>query len=190
MASDAGIVAVTELRSERLRLRGLVANDAPFILELVNEPSWLRFIGDRGVRNLDDARAYIANGPQASYARHGFGLYLVERAADAAPLGLCGLLKRDALEHADIGFAFSPRHWGQGYAGEAARAVLADARDRLGLARVLAITNPDNAASIGLLEKAGFRFQRRFRLPGEESEVKLFELAFPLSPGATSTLSR
>ena len=183
MASESDAAAAVELRSDRLRLRALVAADAPFILELVNEPSWLRFIGDRGVRNLDDARAYIANGPQASYARHGFGLYLVERTADAESLGLCGLLKRDALEAADIGFAFSPRHWGQGYAGEAARAVLADARERLGLARVLAITNPDNVASIGLLEKIGFRFQHLFRLPGEQTEVKLFELAFPLSPG-------
>ncbi|HZR36068.1 MAG TPA: GNAT family N-acetyltransferase [Nevskia sp.] len=161
------------LQTPRLTLRRLVAEDAPFILVLVNDPDWLRFIGDKNVRDLDGARAYIANGPAATYARCGYGLWLVEL-RDGTPIGLCGLLSRDTLPHPDIGFAFLPQYRGQGYAREAAAATLAHARGPLGLERVLAITSPDNAASGKLLEKIGLRLVGLHRMPGETREVKLY----------------
>ena len=162
------------LATERLILRRLTAEDAAFILRLVNEPSWLRFIGDRGVRDLDDARRYIFDGPVASYERQGFGLYLVERKEDRAALGLCGLIKREALEDVDIGFALLPEHWGKGYAGECAAAVLAQAREEFGLRRLIAITTPDNDSSIRVLEKLGFQFERMVKLAAGDTELKLF----------------
>lgn len=166
------------LETERLQLRCLTTDDAEFILELLNEPSWLRFIGDRGVRTLEDARAYIVNGPGAMYERHGVGLYLVESKSDATPLGICGLIRRDALEDIDIGFAFVPRHWGKGYALESAAAVLEHGRDSLGLRRIVAITSLDNDSSIRLLEKLGMTFERTLRMPGETEDVKLFGIDF------------
>jgi RimJ/RimL family protein N-acetyltransferase len=166
------------LDTDRLILRELSLEDAPFILELVNEPSWLRFIGDRGVRDLAGARAYLQNGPIAMYARHGFGLYRVELKEDGTPMGMCGLIKREGLPDADIGFAFFPRFWGRGYAQEAALAVLSYGRTKLGLKRILAIVNPDNHSSIKLLEKMDFKFQRMVRMPGEAADVRLFEIQF------------
>lgn len=148
------------IETARLRLQHFVPDDAEFILQLVNEPSWLEFIGDKGVRNLDDARSYLINGPLAMYQRCGHGLYRVELKSTGQAIGTCGLIKRDTLEHVDIGYAFLPAHWGQGYAAEAARATLDYARDGLGIKRVLAITAPHNVRSIGLLEKMGLRFER------------------------------
>src|SRR5438552_2883098 len=136
------------LETERLRLRWLSAEDAAFMLELVNDPAWLRFIGDRGVRTLEDARGYILNGPVAMYRRVGFGLYLVELKQSRTPIGICGLIKRAGLEDVDIGFAFLPAFCGQGYAYESASAMIAYAQDTLGLYRVVAITAPDNQRSI------------------------------------------
>ena len=162
------------LETERLVLRRLSVEDAPFVLGLVNEPSWIRFIGDRGVRTLEDARSYILKGPVAMYERLGFGLYLTELKEGAVPLGMCGLIKRDSLPDVDIGFAFLPRFWGKGYALEAATAVLAHGKRALGLERIVAITSPDNQSSIKLLEKLGFRFERRLVLAGDTSEVNLF----------------
>ena len=158
----------------RLRLSRLTPGDAPFILELLNDPDFLRFIGDRGVRNPDDAVAYIQNGPAASYQRHGFGLYLVTVRESAVPAGICGLLRRDTLDDADIGFAFLPAFRGQGYALEAAAAVMRHAERDFGLARVVAIVSPGNQASRRLLERLGFRFERLIRLGEETAEVELF----------------
>ncbi|MFA6957464.1 MAG: GNAT family N-acetyltransferase [Thermoanaerobaculia bacterium] len=173
-----------ELETARLRLRRLTADDAPFILELLNEPSWIRFIGDRGVRTLDDARRYIAEGPAAMYERHGVGLLLVESKGDGDRLGMCGLLRRDALPDLDIGFAFLPRHWGRGYAFESAAAVLEHARRDLGVARILAITSLDNDSSIRLLEKLGLVFQRVLRMPGDDEELRLFAIELGSGAGA------
>ncbi len=163
---------VTE--TDRLVLRWLEPDDAPFILELVNQPSWLRFIGDRGVRTLDDARAYIANGPLDMCRRLGFGLFAVELKASGGAIGLCGLLKRDVLPDVDLGFAFLPAHWGQGYANESANAVVAFAESTLGLERIVAITSPDNQASIRLLRKLGFGLERMVRLSDEGSDLELY----------------
>jgi len=167
---------MTVLETDRLTLRHLTLEDAEFILQLLNEPSFLHFIGDRGVRNVDDARNYILQGPIASYERFGFGLYLTEVTATRAPIGICGLLKRESLEDADIGFAFLPPFWRQGYAFESAAAVITYGKDVLGKNRVLAITSLDNDASIKLLEKLGFRFERVTQLSEDAPEVKLFGL--------------
>jgi RimJ/RimL family protein N-acetyltransferase len=165
---------MTVLTTDRLVLRHLSLDDAEFILGLVNEPSWLQYIGDRGVRTLDDARAYIRNGPVDMYERLGYGLYLVELAGLHQPIGICGVLKRDTLDDADIGFAFLPGYWGQGYAYESASAVLAYARKTLGMTRVLAITSLDNYRSIKLLEKMGFSFDRMVVLGENQPESRLF----------------
>jgi RimJ/RimL family protein N-acetyltransferase/protein tyrosine phosphatase (PTP) superfamily phosphohydrolase (DUF442 family) len=167
-------VPIVETETDRLRLRRLDTSDASFILRLVNEPSWLRFIGDRGVHDLDGARRYIAEGPQRLYDNHGFGLFLVERRSDALPLGLCGLIKRDTLPDVDIGFAFLPEHWSQGYAREAAEATLRYARERHHLPRVIAITSLDNVASGRLLERIGLQFEGTMRLAGSDEDVRVF----------------
>jgi RimJ/RimL family protein N-acetyltransferase len=165
---------VALLETARLALRNLSEDDAPFMLGLLNEPSFIRNIGDRGVRTLDDARDYITRGPVASYARFGFGLYLVELKAPRAPIGICGILKRDALPEPDIGFAFLPAYWSQGYAFESASAVKDYARGALGLTRLLAIVNPTNGGSIRLLEKLGFTCESVMRLGAESHDVQVY----------------
>jgi RimJ/RimL family protein N-acetyltransferase len=162
------------LETERLVLRHLSADDAEFILELLNEPSFIRYIGDKQVRNLDDARKYIADGPVRSYQQNGFGLNLVQLKSVTTPIGICGVLKRDTLPDPDIGFAFLPAFWNQGYAFESAAAVMRHAREDLEMHRLLAITSPDNEASEKLLLKIGFRFARLVQLADDSPEVKLF----------------
>jgi RimJ/RimL family protein N-acetyltransferase len=164
------------LETARLRIRELTPADAPFILALLNDPSFIQNIGDRNVRTLDDARRYIEAGPMASYARHGFGLCLVELMDGGEPIGICGVLKREELPEPDIGFAFLPAYRSQGYAMESAAAVLAYARKSLRLGRVLAIVNPSNDASIRLLQKLGFVFEHMVRLNDRSAELKLFAL--------------
>ncbi len=165
---------MTILETERLRLRRLSLDDAAFILELLNEPSFLHFVGDKGVRTLDDARDYILTGPMASYERHGFGLYLVERKEKGIPMGICGLLKRDALDDVDVGFAFCPAFWLQGYAFESASAVIAYGRRALGLNRIVAVTQSDNVGSIKTLEKIGLTFEKMISLSEDGPEIQLF----------------
>lgn len=175
------------LETPRLALRSIAAGDAAFILELLNDPAFLRHIGDRGVRTLDDARAYIDKGPGASYARHGFGLWLVERREDGRPIGMCGLLKRDNLDDVDVGFAYLPAYRGQGYAFEAADAVMAHGRRVLGIDRIVAIVSPDNADSIRLLGKIGLVFERRIDLNGDGRETSLYVPA-PVPPAQGSSV--
>lgn len=162
------------LETERLRLRRITSDDAEFILELLNQPSFLRYIGDKGVRNIEDALRYIQTGPQASYGQFGFGLYLVELKESGIPIGMCGLLKRETLPDVDIGFAFLPDYWFKGYAFEAAAAILKYGREVLGLARIVAITSLDNEASIKLLEKIGLSFEGLIKLTEDQPEVRLF----------------
>lgn len=161
--------------TKRLFLCRLTTKDAPFILELVNDPSWIRYIGDKGVKTLKDARDYIRNGPQKSYTQLGFGLYVAKIKSNDKPIGICGLLRRDTLDDADIGFAFLPAHTGKGYAFESAQAVLKHAHTFLGMKRILAITSPDNARSIKLLEKLGFGFIKMMTLSPDAEEIRLFE---------------
>jgi RimJ/RimL family protein N-acetyltransferase len=162
------------LETDRLSLRWLSTEDAVFILELLNEPSWLQFIGDRGVRTLEDARTYILTGPVEMYTRLGFGLYMVELKEGGIPIGICGLVKRDFLDDVDVGFAFLPAYWGQGYAYEAASAVIAYGAEVLNLKCIVAITALDNHRSARLLEKLGLRFERMVSYPGEDQEIRLF----------------
>lgn len=162
------------LETDRLVLRRLDVDDAPFIIELLNDASFIRFIGDKGVRTLDEARTYILNGPVASYQKFGFGLNAVDLKEANGSIGICGILKRDTLPHPDIGFAFLPAYWNKGYAYEASAAVLEDARKNLSIERVLAITTPDNEASAKLLVKLGLRFDRLIKLSEGADEVKLF----------------
>jgi RimJ/RimL family protein N-acetyltransferase len=168
------VAEIPVLETERLVLRRLTTDDAPFVLELLNDPAFLRYIGDKGVRTHADACRYIETGPMASYERHGFGLLRVELKDGGEPIGMCGLLKRDYLADVDIGFALLPAHRSKGYTLEAASAVLAHATGALGLERVLAITSPDNVASVGLLERLGFRFERMARPAESEPAVKVF----------------
>ena len=162
------------LETERLTLRWLTTEDAPFILTLLNDPGWLQFIGDRGVRTIEDARSYILNGPAAMVERLGFGLYLTERKTDGEPIGICGLIKRDGLDDIDIGFAFLPQFCGFGYAFEAAHAVMGLGKNKFGLSRIVGITAPDNLTSIKLLEKIGMKYERTLQLPKIEGESMLF----------------
>ena len=164
------------LETERLVLRHFKPSDAAFILELVNEPGWKKYIGDRGVNSLDDARRYIETVPLASYAKHGFGLWAVELKDGGSLVGMCGLIKRDTLEDVDIGFALLSRFEGRGYAREAANATLAYARDQLGLTRVVAITTEHNHRSGILLERAGMSYEGTISQGGEA--LRLFGIDF------------
>lgn len=162
------------LETERLRLRKISEDDAEFILRLLNEPSFIENIGDRQVRSLEDARRYIRDGPVASYEKFGFGLWMVVLKESGVSLGMCGLLKRDSLEDIDLGYAFLPEYWSQGFASEAARATLDYASHKLAAKRVLAITNPDNQGSIRVLEKLGFRSQGLIKFGDEDRDTALF----------------
>jgi RimJ/RimL family protein N-acetyltransferase len=162
------------LETERLILRQLTTDDAEFILELVNDPSFIRNIGDRNVRTIDDACAYILKGPVASYAKNGFGLYLVQLKETGESIGMCGLIKRDTLEDVDIGYALLPRYWAKGYAVEAARATMAYGKDVIGLKRLVAIVDPANEGSIRLLDKLGLRYEKMVRLSADDIDLKLF----------------
>jgi [ribosomal protein S5]-alanine N-acetyltransferase len=154
------IAATPVLETERLRLRHLSEADAPFMLGLLNDPDFLRNIGDRGVRTLDQARHYILTGAVASYQQHGFGLDLVESKQSGTGVGICGLLRRDSHPDVEIGFAFLPTARGQNFAFESGRAVLDFGIHSLRLPRIVALTAPDNRASIRVLEKLGFQFDR------------------------------
>jgi RimJ/RimL family protein N-acetyltransferase len=165
---------VQVLKTERLVLRHLGPADAPFILRLLNEPSWLENIGDKGVRTTAEAQRYIETGPAEMYGRLGFGLYQVRLTISDAPIGMCGLLKRETLEDVDLGFAFFPEFWGNGYAREAAAAVLSYARNRLGLARIVAITARNNDASRRVLEKLGFELERSVQIETGGEELLLY----------------
>ncbi len=162
------------IETVRLGLRRLTAADAPFMLDLLSQPSFIENIGDRGVRTLEQARAYIEKGPVASYGHHGFGLYLVVVKDTGEEAGICGLVKRDGLDDVDIGFALLPKHWKKGFAVESAQAVKDYAARVVRLERLVAITSPENWPSIRVLETIGLSFERTVRLAPEAEELKLF----------------
>jgi [ribosomal protein S5]-alanine N-acetyltransferase len=162
------------IETPRLSVRHLGSGDEPFILELLNQPSFIRNIGDRGVRSIEDATEYIRKGPAASYERFGFGLFHVALKDFGTPIGICGLLKRDSLDDVDIGFAYLERYWGQGYALEAAQAVMDFGWNTAGLKRIVAITATHNEASMRLLEKLGMRYEGVIKLPGAAGDTNLF----------------
>lgn len=162
------------LETERLLLRQLSEADAPFMLELMNEPDFHRFVGDRGLRTTEDAAAYLVDKILPSYERFGFGFYLVELKPGGPPIGICGLVKRETLEWVDVGFAFLEAFRGKGYAFEAAKAVIENGRTIFGLTQIAGVTAPDNQISIRLLEKLGLRYEKRIHLPGYGDESLLF----------------
>lgn len=168
--------SIDPIETERLILRPLTEGDAGFIFELVNDPSFIQNIGDRNVRTLEDAKRYITNGPVASYARNGFGLYLVELKDTGQPIGMCGLIRRNMLNDVDIGYAYLPRYWSKGYAIEAALAMKQYAREVIGLKRMVAVVDPQNTGSIRLLEKLGMTFERMVKLAEDDIELKLFSI--------------
>jgi RimJ/RimL family protein N-acetyltransferase len=164
------------IETERLTLRLFTKADAEFVLGLLNEPSFIQNIGDRGVRTLEDAEGYMEKGPISSYVQNGFGLYVVASKVTGESIGMCGLIKRDGIEDVDIGYAFLPRFWSRGYATEAARAVMKYARDVVRLKRVVAIVDPLNQPSIRVLEKLGMRFEKMIKLAADDIELKFFTL--------------
>ena len=167
------------LKTDRLVLREVTEADAAFLLDLLNSPGFLENIGDRGVRDEEQARAYIHDRVFASYRDHGFGMWLTEQVSDGKPVGLAGLVKRDGLDVPDVGYAFIQRAWGQGYAQEAAAAVLAHAQGALGIPVLAAITSPENFASMAVLRKIGFTFRGMIELPGAERESTYFTAGEP-----------
>jgi len=162
------------LETERLIIRHLTQDDGEFIFELLNEPAFVRNVADRGVRTIDDAQAYILNGPVDSYAKNGFGLFAVELKEIGLPIGVCGLIRRDVLPDVDIGYALLERYWNKGYAHEAAAAVLNYGYKTIKLKRIIAFTTLDNAASAKVLEKIGLQFDRIIEVPGYGGERRLF----------------
>ena len=173
---------MTVTETSRLRLREFVETDAPFVFELVNQPSWIANIGDRGVRTQDDARAYITDRLRASYASDGFGFWCVELRETSVPIGLCGLVKRPQLDAPDIGYALLPEFWQPGVCPRGCR------RHRhwwparsYGIHRLVAIVNPTNAPSIRLLEHLGMALESSQRMPGESEDVSVYGMALKQS---------
>ena len=162
------------LETKRLILREFNTSDAAFILVLVNNPTWLLYIGDRNIRTEEDALHYLVNGPIKSYYKHGFGLSMVELKETNTPIGMCGLIKREGLENIDIGFALMPEYAGHGYAHEIASATMDHAKNKLGIEKIVAITSEDNAHSIKLLNKIGLVFEKMVKLTDGEEELMLF----------------
>lgn len=160
--------------TNRLRLREFTLHDSEFIVELLNSPGWLQFIGDRNIKTEEQARHYLENGPIKSYFDNGYGLSLVERKDDQKAIGMCGIINRDTLDHPDIGFAFLPEFNGNGYAFEIASATIKHAKDQLKISKISAITVADNVRSIRLLEKIGLRFTRTFCFPNRKEELLLY----------------
>jgi len=172
--ADAGTMTV--LQTERLVLSRLSYDDCEFVVELVNEPSFIRFIGDKKVSTTGDARRYLRDGPIGSYERFGYGLFLVCPKDSGLPAGICGLVKRQEFDDPDLGFAFLKRYHGTGYALESAKAVLDYGFSELGLQRIIAMADPDNDASVRLLARLELEFERMVRLPGDEHDINLYAI--------------
>ena len=162
------------LETQRLGLRKFTSDDADFIVELLNTPGWLQFIGDRNVKTKEQAIVYLEEGPIKSYKQNGFGLWMVELNTDKTAIGMCGIIKRESLEHPDIGFAFLPQYFGKGYGLEVASATLSYGREKLGIEKLLAITIPGNEKSIRLLEKIGLSFKQNIPATEEGEQLLLY----------------
>ena len=157
------------LQTPRLILRKLTLEDAAFMVRLLNDPAFLKNIGDKGVRTVEDARRWLSDSHLASYEKHGFGHYMVELEPDGTPIGMCGLIKREALGEVDVGFALLPDFWSRGYAFEAAAAVMEYGRCELGLSRIVGFVSPGNTGSIRVLQKLGLSFSGSMQLsPGDK----------------------
>jgi RimJ/RimL family protein N-acetyltransferase len=164
------------IATERLLLRPFTLENSDFILELLNTEGWIKYIGDRNVKTTEQAREYLENGPLKSYQTNGFGLSLVQLKANNKPIGMCGLIKRDYLDHPDIGFAFLPNYTGKGYAYEVAKRTIQYAMNELQKENILAITLPENSSSIRLLVKLGFKYDKNFITKDTNEELLLYSL--------------
>jgi RimJ/RimL family protein N-acetyltransferase len=160
--------------TERLNIREFKASDGEFILELVNTPGWLEFIGNRGITNIEEAQLYLLTGPMNHCLQHGYGLYRVSISEGDVPIGMCGLIKRETLEHTDLGFAFLPQFANKGYALEAAEKVLQVAASQFQLKTIDAITLPSNKTAIRLLEKLNFNYLNPIQLKGDDDVLRLY----------------
>lgn len=165
---------MTVIETRRLRLRYLDAGDADFMLALMNDPAYHENIGDRGLRTSSQAAAYITDVVAGSYEQFGYGMYLALLKDGAQPVGIAGLVNRPTLAGVDIGFAIAREYWGAGLASEAAAAVLDHAARDIGLARVVGVVSPHNAASIRVLEKLGLRYEGLVRLTPEDEPIRLY----------------
>lgn len=166
------------LTTDRLLLRQFNLSDTAFILELLNSPGWINFIGDRGVRTVKDAEEYLLTGPMESYRKNGFGLAMVALKESGTGIGMCGLIKRESLADVDIGYALLPAFTGRGYAFEIAAATLAYGKNELGLSRIVGITDPKNEHSIKLLRKLGLQFEKMVKFGNEGLESKFFAVSW------------
>ncbi len=165
------------IETGRLRLRWLTLDDADLMLAVWNDPAFVRYVGDRGIRTLEEAREEMAENALSLYENHGFGPYRMALKDSDTPVGICGLFRRDGLEDPDIGYSVLPAFCGKGYAFEAASAVIDYASNELGLRRLVAIIAPDNEPSLGLIRKLGLRFERMHRMEDDEEEVCLYAKA-------------
>ncbi len=165
------------IQTQRLSLSSLLIRDAAFILALINTPSWIQFIGDRQIRTASEAKTYLKNGPIQHENTHGFSMRKLTLLETGSPIGICGLVNRDGLPKPDLGFALLPEFEGLGYAFEAARNVLAEDVRFYNISEVSAITTLENARSIALLHRLGFRQDGEVRLPGQEEIFSYFQLA-------------
>ena len=168
------------METDRLYLRYLTFEDAPFIIELLNEQSYIRNIGDKKVRTQDDAKKYLMTGPMESYKKNGFGLFCVELKDTRTVIGTCGMLKRNFLKVVDIGYAFLPKFRSMGYAYEVGAGVLAYSKKAFSLSKVAAIVNSDNESSIRLLEKLGFCYKEMVTPPETQKTVQLYLADFSI----------
>lgn len=164
------------LETERLIIREFIFDDSDFVIRLVNSPGWLTFIGDRNIKNTEQARQYMVQGPMASYKKNGFGFYVVLLKATQQQLGICGLIKRDTLLHTDLGFAFLPEFNGRGYAYEASSAIIHYSKNHIKLKKLIAIVMPENASSIKLLEKLGMTFDKMIEFGEKKENLMLYQI--------------
>jgi len=162
--------------TERLILRPTSEEDSEFLVALLNTPKWLKYIGDRNVRSVEDAKAYVTNRIKPQLERLGYGNYTVIRKTDYAKIGACGLYDRDGIEGIDLGFAFLPKYEQQGYAFEAANRMLQAGLEEFGLSEIKAIATKDNHASHKLLTRLGFEFEKTVQLPTDFKELLQFKL--------------
>ena len=162
------------VETARLRIRETTVDDAAFILRLVNEPSFLSNIGDKGVRDLVDAKRFIEEGPWRRGQRPGYGQFVVELSESGIPAGICGILYREALDVTDVGFAFLPEHWGCGYAFEAAEAVMRYGYSTLGVGKIVGLTSEENLPSIRVLKKLGMKYEQTVKMSDDDSGTVVY----------------
>ena len=169
--------------TDRLRLRRLTIDDAPLMLAIWNDPGFVQYVGDRGIRSLAEAEEAMRDGVLRLYEEFGYGPYAMDRKEGGPAIGICGLFRRDGFDDPDVGFAVLPAFRGKGYVYEAARSVVDYARDGLGVSRLKAIVSPDNAASVAIIRKLGLEFEKMHRMPGDEDDVALYGISLMQAQG-------